>query len=68
MPKNCARFCQATRFDQPQVRFVNERGRLQGMVGAFPPQVCRSAPLEFAIYEPHERVPGLGITASPGLQ
>jgi hypothetical protein len=38
------------------------------MVGAFPAQVRRSAPLEFAIYEPHERVSGLGITASPGLQ
>lgn len=36
---------------QPQVSFVNQRRRLQSMVGALLPHVKRREPFEFVIYE-----------------
>jgi hypothetical protein len=54
--------------DQPQVGFVNERGRLQGVGGALASEVIRGLPSKFVVDERQERVPCLEVTIAPCQQ
>ena len=52
--------------DQPQVGFVNERGRLQGVVAPFPTQIaCRARP-QISVNQMEEIVARLDVPTSPG--
>ena len=51
--------------DEPHVRFVNEGGRLKGMVGSFAAQVGSRATSQFLVNQRHEVVPGLEVALGP---
>ena len=58
----------AAEVDEPQVRFVDQRRRLETMVGA----LLRHAPprdlVQFAVHERHELLEGGLVTAAPRQQ
>ena len=54
--------------DQPQIGFVNERGRLQGVVAPLPTQIaCRACP-QISVHQIEEIVARLNVPTSPGAQ
>ena len=54
--------------DEPHVRFVDESGRLKGVVGSLAAQVGSSAAPQLLVNKRHEVVPSLEIASAPRLQ
>ena len=51
--------------DQTQVRFVDQRGRLQGMIRVLPPHVAVRQAMQFALNEGQEPFEGRLIAVAP---
>jgi hypothetical protein len=54
--------------DELDERFIDERGRLQGVVGTFFPQVARRQFPQLAMDFGHQPVQGLLLAVAPFLQ
>ena len=67
MAQKCARFCHAvlTILQQPQIRLVDEAGRLERLAGALPPQVAGGEPPQLLIDDRQQRVEFNAFLASP---
>ena len=54
--------------DEPHVRFMDESGRLKGVVGSFAAEVGGGAAPQLLIDQWHEVVPGLEVAPAPRAQ
>ena len=51
--------------DESEIGFVEKRGWLESVVGAFAPQVTRSEPSKFGVDERHQMIQGRLIASLP---
>jgi hypothetical protein len=54
--------------DEPQICFVDEGARLQGMIAAFAAHQPMRQAMQFAVDELDETIEGCGVTALPAVQ
>jgi hypothetical protein len=54
--------------DEPQVRFVDEGGRLKGVVGSLATEVRGGAAPQLLVDQGHQLVPSIEAASAPGLQ
>ena len=54
--------------DQPEVRLVDERAGLQGMIRAFTPHQAMRDAVQFMMDDLDETIEGRGVAAPPAVQ
>ena len=54
--------------DQPEVRFVDERAGLQGMIGAFAAHQAMGHAMQLVVNELDQTIEGRGVAALPAVQ